>query len=102
MVRRPFLTITECARVLGTSVGHTYRLVGQHRHGRMLQYEGGRAVYRVAYDADAIYELARARDSVRCVVCGSPARPTAYTCGKNTCACIAYKRRRKAYREARA
>jgi len=102
MVRRQFLTITECARVLGTSVGHTYRLVGQHRYGRMHQYEGGRDVYRVVYDAEAIYELARARDTVRCVVCGSPARPTAYTCGKNTCACIAYKRRRKAYREARA
>jgi hypothetical protein len=102
MVRRQFLTITECARVLGTSVGHTYRLVGQHRYGRMHQYEGGRDVYRVVYDAEAIYELARARDTVRCVVCGSPARPTAYTCGKNTCACIAYKRRRKVYREARA
>lgn len=94
---RAWMTNTEVSEALGVSDRHAQRLARAYRIGVELIYVNGRAQYRQRYDRDAVMQLARARVSNRCAVCGSPARPSAYTCGDNACRCKAYKVRARAY-----
>lgn len=99
---RSWMTTTEVAQALGVSERQAQRLARPHRMGIERAYISGRAKYRQRYDRQAVINLARACVSNRCASCGEPARATAYTCGRNTCATAAYRRRRKAYSEAAA
>jgi hypothetical protein len=95
--RRSLLTTDECARVLDCSTRTVQRIARAHKRDITEWHHDGKRRRHRMYDAHAVYELARARGSNLCAMCGTPARPHAYTCGANACVCAAWRARRAAY-----
>lgn len=79
------VTISEASRILGVSERSAYRLCSAYRLGVAMRYVAGRPVYGQQYAAEPIHALARRRADSVCEVCKAPARPTAATCGSNSC-----------------
>ena len=92
----------EVMALLGVSLRTAERTCRPYRVGLAESRAGGRVVWLQRYAAEPVLEIARRRSENRCQVCGAPARATAYTCGANACACKAWRKRREAYRQARA
>lgn len=95
-----WVTAAQAAEALGVSERHAIRLCKPFAVGRQDYYAGGRRSTAVAYDAGKVRDLADKRATNTCNVCGEPARPAAYTCGRNACACESWRVRRDAARRA--
>lgn len=90
------VTISEASRILGVSERSAYRLCSAYRLGVAMSYVAGRPVYRQRYAAQPIHDLAHRRANSVCEVCEAPARPTASTCGSDSCLARARRARQAA------